>query len=526
VDRRLEAWASEAVGARLWRRDSSLWSATPVPELEDRLGWLELPRTMLGEVAALRAFADQVRGAGLDRVALLGMGGSSLAPEVFQRSFGNADGFPELLVLDSTHPAAVAAAASVLDPRRTLFVVSSKSGGTLETMSLFRFFWDRCQGRTEDPGQHFVAITDPGSSLEALARERGLRQVFPGLPEVGGRYSALSLFGLLPAALIGVDLERLLASARDAMTACQQTSGNPGLELGAALGELALAGRDKLTFAVSPALAAFPDWLEQLIAESTGKDGRGIVPVVGEPLAEPERYGQDRVFFALSLPGEAVDDDRLGRLAAAGHPLLCVTLDDPYDLGAQIFLWEVAVAAASVVLGVHPFNQPDVQLAKEMAKRAMASSGVAASTRGPGATAADQARLLLELLGDARGGDYLAIQAFLARGPELDRALAELQGVVRDRSRLAVTVGYGPRFLHSTGQLHKGGPASVVSLQLVDSPALEVTVPETDATFNRLVAAQARGDADALRSRGRRVLQLDLGPDPLAALAALVDGLG
>lgn len=522
--RRLAQWRDDNVAHRLWAKDPALWASAGTPELTNRLGWLHLPALMKLQCEQLTTFAEEVRDSGIRRVVLLGMGGSSLAPEVYQKTFGNAAGYPELEVVDTTHPDAVAAVAARLDLDSTLFVVSSKSGTTVETDSLFRFFWDRTAGTTSQPGSHFVAITDPGTALAETARQRDFCQVFGAPPEVGGRYSALSVFGLVPAALIGVSVEQLLAGAHTMAMACAEPEANPGLELGAAVGELAVAGRNKLTFVASPNLASFPAWLEQLIAESTGKDATGVVPVSGEPLAESESYGDDRVFVHLNLAGENDDPTtaRLDALQQAGFPVIRCSLDDRLSLGHEMFRWEVAVAAASVVLGVHPFNQPDVELAKQLARKAMASSqttGEAAATTLEPVTAAQ------ELLRLAAPGDFIAVQAFIAPTAEAFRLVRELQAVLRRRSRLAVTVDFGPRFLHSTGQLHKGGPDSGLFLQLVDRPTAELPVPGTDFSFRQLIAAQSEGDWQALETAGRRVARADLGADAETALAGLVAAL-
>jgi len=530
VVERLRAWQAADFIGRLRRRDPTLWFPGPVPEIADRLGWLELPDRMRPFLRDLRAFAEAVRAEGIRHVVLLGMGGSSLAPEVFQQTFGNAPGHPELIVLDSTHPAAVGAVEARLTPATTLFIVSSKSGTTTETLALCRYFWHRVQGESPSPGRHFVAITDPGTPLEQMARTQGFRRVFPGPPDVGGRYSALSVFGLLPAALIGVDVDRLLDRAQAMAAACLAAGSettNPGLVLGAVLGELARAGRDKATFLTSPSLRAFPTWLEQLIAESTGKDGRGIVPVVDEPLGGPEAYRPDRFFVHLSLEGErdADSERRVAALAAAGHPVLRIHLDEMAGLGGEFFRWEVAVAAACAVLGVHPFDQPDVQRTKELTQQAVerpaASLIEAPSVLEP--TARTEA--LRDWLGRVRPGDYIALHAFLAPTPETTALLQDIRRRLRDRLRVATTVGYGPRFLHSTGQLHKGGPPTGLFLQLVDDPAEDRSIPPTGLTFGRLLRAQADGDYQALVERGRRVLRIHLGRDVLRGLRALRDVL-
>lgn len=531
VEARLAHWEAAGFGRRLEERDPTLWSAEPVPELADRMGWLGLPYEAPSLFPELSRFARERASVGLRRAVVLGMGGSSLAPEVFSRSFGTAPGFLAVEVLDSTHPDAVAAAAERFDPATTLFLVSSKSGTTTETLSLFRFFWERAGRLDLSPegggaGSRFAAITDPGTSLEELARERGFAAVWNAPEEVGGRYSALTTFGLVPAALAGVDVERLVARAREMADACGPAvpaAGNPGLVLGAVLGELAFAGRDKLTFVTSDGIASFPDWLEQLIAESTGKHGRGIVPVVGEGLGAPADYGTDRVFAALLLPEAPPEvEERLAALAAAGHPVITVRLHDALDLGREIFRWEVAVAAAGAVLGINPFDQPDVQLAKELAQKAMkARAAGEEAARQPAVAVGDEelARALSRWLDGAAAGEYLGLQAFLPMTPGAVAALHEVQGKLRERTGLAVTSGFGPRFLHSTGQLHKGGPGSGRFLQIVDDPSHTLPVPETAYSFRELIRAQADGDRQALEQRGRRVLRVDLGGE--GALAGL-----
>lgn len=528
VRHRLEEWQRNRFTERLWAKDPTLWFEEPRAEITDRLGWLDLPHTMRPKVPGLRALAPEAKADGFLDVVLLGMGGSSLAPEVYYRTFGAAPGQPDLLVLDSTHPDAVSAVAGRVDPATTLFLVSSKSGSTLETLSGFRFFWDFVADVFDEPGSQFIAVTDPGSSLEKLAVDRGFRSVYPAPVDVGGRYSALTDFGLVPAALIGVDVERLLdrAGAMAAATGPEvRVADNPALELGAVWGELALAGRDKLTLVVSPPLSDFPDWLEQLVAESTGKDGKGIVPVAHEPLGSPDQYEADRLFLYYALGGQEDEGQvsHLQALQAAGHPVVTIVLDDHYDLAAEMYRAEMATAAAGAVLGIHPFDQPDVQLAKTLATEAMQGSAKGGSAP-PEVLATDGPHLFAAVrsfLGEARPGDYLAIQAFLPMPPATDDALQELRGDVRRSHRLATTVGYGPRFLHSTGQLHKGGPNRGLFLQVVDTPPADVPVPETDYTFGRLVAAQALGDYRALEQRGRRVLRVNVGRDVRGGLDAL-----
>lgn len=527
VDARLARWQAEAFGRRLWEKDSTLWSPEPIPELTDRLGWLELPNTMTAEADRLTRLAREMADEEVRDAVVLGMGGSSLAPEVFSRTFAPAFRQPAVSVLDSTHPDAVRALAARLDPEKTVFVVSSKSGTTTETLSFFYYFWELL-AKVPERGRHFLAITDPGTPLEKMARERGFRGVFNAPPEVGGRYSSLTPFGLVPAALLGVNAGQLLARARGMAEACapeEDAAANPGLRLGAALGELALAGRDKVTFVTSHSLESFPEWIEQLIAESTGKtlltgkERTGIVPVAGEPLGPPEAYGDDRVFAALLMKGDDVSEieERLKVLEGAGHPVARFRLSDRYDLAAEMFRWAMATAAACAVLEVNPFDQPDVQLAKELAGKAMkAAASGGPQTDGREVKAANPKSLgaaLLKWLSGARPGDYLGLQAYLAPGPRTTEVLRAIQAALHAKTRLAVTFGYGPRFLHSTGQLHKGGPDRCRFLQLVDEPAEDLPVPETSYTFGTLIRAQAKGDRQALKQRGRTVLRIQLGLD-------------
>lgn len=532
VAARLERWQSITFGRRVWDKDPTAWFETAAEELTDRLGWLDLPEAMHDRLEELSSFALEVRSEGFEHVVVLGMGGSSLAPEVFAKTFGNRQGYPALTVLDTTHPDAVRALEERLDLPRTLFVVSSKSGTTLETVSLYRAFWDRL-GRTA--GRQFVAITDPDTPLEQLADARGFRRVFHAPADVGGRYSALSVFGLVPAALLGVDVHALLDrgwTMAEASSFCVPVPANPGLRLGAALGELALLGRNKVTFLTSPGLQAFPAWLEQLIAESTGKNGRGIVPVADEPTWPTDRYDPDRFFVGLSLDGDGANevDSVLQALRQAGHPVARFKLRDESDLGQEMFRWEFAVAAAGAVLGIHPFDQPDVQLAKDLARQAMGPDG------GKHQLAADETisvgdrnrvtTAVQHWLGGAGDGDYVGIQAYLAPGDAIGERLQQLRRAVSRSRPIATTLGYGPRFLHSTGQLHKGGPNTGLFLQLVDEPEQEMAVPETDYTFGALISAQALGDYRALRQRRRRVLRIHLGRDALAGLGQLIDVLG
>jgi len=526
VKARLDAWSGDGFARRLWNRDPTLWRPEGTPEITNRLGWLDLPETMTAEINRLRSFSAELVAERVRHVVVLGMGGSSLAPEVYQATLGNAPGHPELLVLDSTHPAAVEAITTITDPLRTVFVVASKSGGTLETLSFFRYFWARTAAATDAPGSRFVAVTDPGTSLAALAEARSFRHTFLATPDVGGRYSALTMFGLVPAAAIGADVAALLEAAWEAAGTCGpevDPAQSPGLRLGAALGELALAGRDKVTLATSSELSAFPAWIEQLIAESTGKEGKGIVPIVGERLRDPAAYGNDRFFVHLTL-GDP-DPVRSDALATAGHPVARMALTEATDLAAAMFVFEVAVAAAGSVLGIQPFDQPDVQVAKDLAKKAMAGDLDTSNIVEIDAHGEELATAIRRWADSVQEDDYIGIQAFLAPDFTTQVKLEAARKTLGEALGVATTVGYGPRFLHSTGQLHKGGPNRGVFLQIVDRPQPHLDIPETDYDFGSLVTAQALGDNQALVSRSRRVLLVNVGDSVDAGLVAILKAI-
>ena len=503
----------DAVG-RIWRRDHTLWKPDPA-EIADRLGWLQVTDMMGGQVAALEAFAAEVRAAGFRHAVLLGMGGSSLGPEVLRQTFGSAAGYPELMVLDSTVPDAVGAAEGAIDPAQTLFLVSSKSGTTIEPNALYRRFRvlvEDAVGKQAAPS-HFVAITDPGTPLERMAHVEGFRRVFANPPDIGGRFSVLSYFGLVPAALMGVNVATLLERAdcmREACAASVPANDNPGAWLGAVMGALAQRGRDKLTLVTSPSIASFGLWVEQLIAESTGKEGRGIVPVASEPLSEPGVYGDDRFFVYLRVQDDdnGAPDAAMESIRAAGHPTVLLGLQDRYDLGAEFFRWEFATAAAGAVIGIQPFDQPNVLGAKDQTDQVLQeyeSSGQLTPT--------DTESSLRILMAHSNPGDYAAIMAYIRPTAETDRALAHLRGSILTRHRVATTAGYGPRFLHSTGQLHKGGPPTGVFLQLVGEHAADLPIPGAAYTFGVLADAQALGDLRVLQGLGRPVARITLGSD-------------
>ena len=520
-----------AVPARLQAGDHTLWSDRP-DEIADRLAWLTLPENM-GEAAhALQQFGQEMRAAGYRHIVLLGMGGSSLGPEVIRQTFGSRPGYPQMLTLDSTLPAWVADTAAGLDPARTLFVVSSKSGTTTEPLAFYAYFRHLVDAAAISDstagGANFIAVTDPDTPLAQLAQAEGFRRAFLNDPDIGGRYSALSHFGLAPAALIGVDLPRLLAPAAAMQRQCLASgaaAGNPGARLGAAIGALAQQGRDKLTLAASPGIAGFGLWAEQLLAESTGKNGCGIIPVAAEPLADPDAYGGDRFFVHLRLAGDdnAAADAALSRLQRAGHPVAALELPDLYHLGAEFYRWEYATAVAGHILGIHPFDQPDVQDAKDRTVNAL--DGYRRAGRLP-PPPAGSAAALQTLLDDSKPGDYLAILAYLPETGALEDALRELRRRVMRRYRIATTAGYGPRYLHSTGQLHKGGPASGIFLQLTQSHAGDIDIPGWPFRFGILADAQAQGDRQALQELGRRTVAIHLGDkDPATAVRSLAASL-
>ncbi len=501
--RQLNALTTHDVVRRIWAHDPTVWSADPAtPEITDRLGWLTVGQAMAKQARDLAAFADEIRRS-YDQVVLCGMGGSSLAPEVLWRTFGRRDGYPSLHVLDTTDPRAIAAVNASGDLARTLFLVSSKSGTTQESSSLFQHFWQLTGGR----GEQFIAVTDPGTPLERLARARGFRRCFTNPPEIGGRYSALSYFGLVPAALSGVDTAELLARAQRMADACAPgvaPADNPGALLGATLGAAALGGRDKVTFLLSAGVASFGLWAEQLIAESTGKEGKGLVPVADEPIGDPSVYGSDRLFVALSLAGESGQEDepRLDALARAGYPVVRIGLADRYDLGQEFFRWEFATAVAGSILGINAFDQPNVAESKTN------TNAVLGGTAGNASAPADAAAVE-QFLSGIPAGHYLALMAYLPPSPENDARLAAIRLRLRDRLKVATTLGYGPRFLHSTGQLHKGGPATGHFLQITERVADDIAIPGESFTFGTLEAAQAEGDYQALAKRGRPVIRVE-----------------
>ncbi|MCD4687091.1 MAG: glucose-6-phosphate isomerase [Anaerolineae bacterium] len=539
VDAALAALEQDDVMARIWAHDHTVWKNDPA-EITNRLGWLTIADAMQEEVTRLKALVAEVQADGYTHALLLGMGGSSLAPEVFRLTFGVAEGYLDLAVLDSTDPGVVLAYAAQLDLSKTLFFVSTKSGGTVETLSFFKYFYNRVVEvvGAEAAGAHFVAITDPGSKLEVLAQQYNFRATLINDPHIGGRYSVLSFFGLAPAAMIGVDVPQLLSRAQ----AAAQDANGP--LLGVIMGELALAGRDKLTLITSPAINSFSDWVEQLVAESTGKEGKGILPVVGEPVGSPDVYSDDRLFVYMKLADDTTHDAAVQALEDAGQPVVRIDLQDVYDLGAGFFLWEIATAVASYRLAINPFDQPNVESAKVLARQMVAAYHETGElpTLTPtltsdditvyGNVAADNPGAALKaFVAQGAPGAYIALQAYIQPTVDADAALRKLSSALRATTGYAVTIGYGPRFLHSTGQLHKGDGGNGLFIQFTAAMPQDADIPdeagkpESAMTFGVLKESQALGDRQALLDAGRKVIRFDLGADVSGALDTLTAAL-
>ena len=536
ANKAIEAASAENVVERIWRKDVSLWKSDEESAklVGNSLGWLTVADEMLGVVDELKAFADSIRSAGFRHVMVCGMGGSSLCPEVLARTFGPQEGFPELLVLDSTDPDVIAAFAERIDIGRCLFVIASKSGSTTEPNVFYKYWYDELSKGREHPGDNFIAITDPGSPLVDIASELKFRRTFLNQSDIGGRYSALSYFGMVPAALMGLDVRELLERAKHARSV--ETTALP---LGAVLGEFANAGRDKLTLVIDQSLASLGLWIEQLIAESTGKEDKGILPVNGEGLGGPEVYGSDRLFVSLSLGAVSeVTQTKLNSLVSAGHPIVYRELNDRYDLGAEFLVWEFATAIAGWRIGINPFDQPNVQEAKDATKELLNSferrghldprSEIAeddlltiyGAEQSPAKPVTEVLRAHLETI---MPGDYIAFLNFIEETPDIDDNFQKLRNILRDSTKCAVTIGYGPRFLHSTGQLHKGGPNTGVFFQIIANDKADYAVPSEPYTFSILKQAQALGDFRALTKRGRRVIGVDLGDHTIEGLRLLAD---
>jgi transaldolase/glucose-6-phosphate isomerase len=532
VDLRLKTAAAEKWGTRLWAGDATLWTNKDEAKW---LGWLAAGEGKQVDFAQLTAIAAKARGH--KDVVLLGMGGSSLGPEVLAEIIGAAPGYPTVHALDSTDPGQIATVASKIDPKEALFLVASKSGSTMEPELLRAYFWELA-GKD---GDRFVAVTDPGSKLEKLAKEHGYHAIFLGDPTIGGRYSVLSVFGMVPAAMMGIDVEAFFAAILPMAEGCKGDTANPGLILGAIMGEAAVAGRDKLTILTSPSLEPVGAWLEQLIAESTGKQGKGIVPVDVEPLAPPQDYGTDRLFALLTLDGDDSSDvvAHADALVAAGQPVVRIMLATKDLIGREFFRWEVATAVAGAVIGIDPFDQPDVEDAKiatrELIDKYEESGALAPETpfhedavmafsaQGDHTFAAtDPAEILRDHFASAEPGDYVGFLVYLERNAEHEAAIARMREAVVEARGVATVAGFGPRFLHSTGQAYKGGPKSGVFVEITRTPDPDVAVPGRRASFGTVQIAQARGDLDVLAQRGQRTLRVHLKTGDLAALEALV----
>jgi transaldolase/glucose-6-phosphate isomerase len=552
VDAALTDWRAGDKAVRLWNRDATLWTGSDESKW---LAWLGAIGDQLDKVADLEAFQADVRSGGFTHALLIGMGGSSLGPEVLAQTFGPQPGYPVLHVLDSTDPTQIRAFEAKIDLAHTLFIVSSKSGSTLEPNILKQYFFERVKETVgaDLAGSRFVAVTDPGSKMQEVASKDRFRRTFFGDPGIGGRYSVLSNFGTVPGAAMGLDLRGFLENARTMMLACGPTAApqeNPGVLLGCVLGALGRGGRDKLTVVASPGIADFGAWLEQLVAESTGKLGHGIIPLEGEPLGEPSVYGNDRVFAYLRLDdaGDSSQDSAIDALERAGHPVIRIGVAGSHFLGQEFFRWEIATATAGAILGINPFDQPDVEASK-VKTRALTEAyektgalpsetpiltdhGIAlfADQRNADALAAKASAQSLDAyvaahLARLGAGDYCALLAYIEHGPAQLRALTEMRRIIRDRTRVATCVGFGPRFLHSTGQAYKGGPNSGVFLQVTCEEAKDLPVPGQRYSFGIVKAAQARGDFDVLAERGRRALRVHLGADVDAGLMRLFEAV-
>ena len=549
VDANLADWQSSGNMKRLWNRDASLWTGS---DEANWLGWLDIVSEQTAQHEQLQRLAKEVRTRGFSHILLLGMGGSSLCPEVLAMTFGRIPNFPSLHVLDSTDPAQVKAFEHQIDVAKTLFVVSSKSGSTLEPNIFKQYFFERCKQAVggNKVGSHFIAVTDPGSKMQQVAEADHFLHTFFGRPSIGGRYSALSNFGMVPAAAMGLDTGRFLARATGMVNACAPetaVTNNPGAELGILLGTAANHGRDKITIIASPGISDLGAWLEQLIAESTGKIGKGIIPVDREALAPPEVYGDDRVFAYVRLDSgaDADQDSKVGAIEKAGHPVVRIAMAEIYELGAEFFRWEIATAVAGAVIGINAFNQPDVEASK-VATRSLTSEyektgslpaeqpvvedgGIKLFTDDKNAAELAKAAggdkslagYLKAHLSRIKAGDYFAVLGYIQMNHEHEASLQTIRHAVRDKKRVATCLGFGPRFLHSTGQAYKGGPNSGVFLQITCDDAVQLPVPGQKYTFGVVKAAQARGDFQVLAERGRRALRVHLGKDLKAGLAAL-----
>ena len=541
----LNDWKSNNKVARLWQKDASLWSGT---DEGNWLGWVSITDEQIANIDALKQFATEVKKRKFKHAILLGMGGSSLCPEVMRMTFGKISGFPEMHVLDSTDPAQIKAIEKKLDLKKTLCIVSSKSGSTLEPNIFKQYFFERVKAKvgTSEVGSHFIAVTDPGSKMQQVAESDKFWKIFPGVPSIGGRYSALSNFGMVPAAAMGLDVAKFLKTTHEMVVACGASSvadKNPGVILGAIMGAAANQGRDKLTIITSPGIFDLGAWLEQLLAESTGKIGKGIIPVDREKVAKPASYGNDRVFAYLRLaskPNKA-QDAAVAALEKAGHPVVRITLPNIHTIGQEFFRWEIATAVAGSIIGINAFNQPDVEASKIETRKLTSEyeatghlpaespffegAGVKLFADDKNTAALKGGAKLVDVLkahlARAGAGDYFAVLGYVTMNAENEKVLQEFRHVVRDKKKVATCLGFGPRFLHSTGQAYKGGPNSGVFLQITCDDASDLPVPGQKYTFGVVKAAQARGDFNVLSERGRRALRVHLGKNLKSGLKAL-----
>jgi glucose-6-phosphate isomerase len=522
-----DALLHDRIVSRIWNRDIGAWGAAPgsadAKSIESRQGWLDVATTTAPEIDRVLNLGEAARSEGIRTVYLLGMGGSSLCAEVMRPGRGRRNGDPELVVLDTTDEQTIVSVAARLEPRSSLFLVASKSGGTVEVASMERFFWHRMSGAVGGAaGRHFVAITDPGTGLQKLAGSRGYREVFLNPPDIGGRFSALSLFGLVPAALIGAPVRELIAGGKAMADGCRQENhANAGVELGAFMAAAVKDGRDKLTVALSPRLASLGLWIEQLVAESTGKHGTGALPVVDEPIGRPDEYGSDRAFVAIATEVDAPDEAQLDALEAAGHPLL--RLKTRIDgLGAEFFRWEFGTAVAGAALGINPFDEPNVSEAKEKTKALLASFAASGRLPEPAPAAADAstavysrrfsgaspAAVVRSAIESVRPRDYVAFLSYLPATSDVQSAIGEARQAIRSRTRAASTFGVGPRYLHSTGQYHKGGPNTAVAFVVTADDETATEIPEAGYSFAVLKRAQALGDVETLEAHDRRTVRI------------------
>jgi len=535
--------SEEKIIERIWSKDHTVWNDNP-DEISNRLGWLDSVETTSKAISEIKAFVQSVINDGFTHALLMGMGGSSLAPEVFRLTFGVKEGYLDLAVIDSTHPEAVKEFSDKLEAGKTLFIVSTKSGGTVETISFMKYFYNKTLTElgAENAGRHFVAITDPGSGLEEMAKELNFRKIFLNEPHIGGRYSALSLFGMVPAALVGIDLNDVLTKTQTMVEECKNNENNSAAELGIILGALTNEGIDKVTFITSPEIKYFGAWVEQLVAESTGKNGKGILPVDLEEVLASEFYSKDRLFVYMKMKNDSTYDTQINALKDAGFPILEIELGDVYDLGREFFRWEFATVIAGWSLGIQPFDQPNVESAKVVARKMMSEykekgelpelkptfteGGISVSGNIKSDNLKDTLNEFLQNI--IEGKSYVAIHAYLKPGKETTKQLQSIRTAIQKKYKVATTVGYGPRFLHSTGQLHKGDAGNGLFIQIIGDPKEDLPIPDkpksnkSSISFGVLIKAQAMGDREALVQNNRNVITIDLGQEVKKGLELMV----